>query len=49
MRLAGQAGAHIINDVSALTHDPGSLQAVAESGLTVVLMHALGDPKTMQG
>lgn len=48
MQLAAQAGAHIINDVSALTHDADSLQVAAESGLAVVLMHALGDPKTMQ-
>jgi dihydropteroate synthase len=48
MQMAADAGVHIINDVSALTHDPDSLQVAAESGLAVVLMHALGDPKTMQ-
>ncbi|MFQ5627087.1 MAG: dihydropteroate synthase, partial [Methyloligellaceae bacterium] len=48
MKQAAAAGAHIVNDVSALTHDPESLQAAAETGLPVVLMHAKGDPKTMQ-
>ena len=48
MRQAAGAGAHIINDVSALTHDPDSLCAAVETGLPVVLVHALGDPKTMQ-
>ena len=48
MRRAAKAGADIINDVSALTYDPEALEAAAESGLAVVLMHALGDPKTMQ-
>ncbi len=47
MRRAGQAGADILNDVSALTHDPDALQVAAETGLPVMLMHAQGDPKTM--
>lgn len=47
MRRAAQAGADILNDVSALTHDPDSLAVAAESGLPVMLMHAQGDPKTM--
>ena len=42
------AGATIVNDVSALTHDPGSMAVVAQSGLPVILMHAQGDPKSMQ-
>lgn len=37
------AGAHIVNDVSALRHDPRSLEIVARSGAPVVLMHAPGD------
>ncbi|MEO0793355.1 MAG: dihydropteroate synthase, partial [Pseudomonadota bacterium] len=45
---AASAGADIINDVSALTYDPESLETVADLGLPVMLMHALGDPKTMQ-
>ncbi|TMJ64380.1 MAG: dihydropteroate synthase, partial [Alphaproteobacteria bacterium] len=48
MRRAVGEGAHIINDVSALTHDPRSLSTAAELGLPVILMHALGDPRTMQ-
>jgi dihydropteroate synthase len=48
MRAALKAGAAIINDVSALQHDPQSLAAMAEADCPVVLMHAQGDPKTMQ-
>jgi dihydropteroate synthase len=47
MRRAAAAGADILNDVSALTHDPASLGVAAETGLPVILMHAQGDPKTM--
>jgi len=48
MRRAAQAGVALVNDVSALTHDPGALDAATETGLAVVLMHAQGDPRTMQ-
>ncbi len=48
MREAVAAGADIVNDVSALTYDHDSLEAVADMGCPVVLMHALGDPRTMQ-
>ncbi len=47
-RGAAKAGAKILNDVSALTYDPKCLQAAVEMGLDVVLMHAQGEPKTMQ-
>jgi dihydropteroate synthase len=47
MARAAAAGADILNDVSALTHDPAALEVAAKSGLPVVLMHAQGDPKTM--
>lgn len=47
MRRAAAAGVDIVNDVSALTHDPQSLAVAAETGLPVILMHAQGDPKTM--
>jgi dihydropteroate synthase len=47
-RAAAKEGAKILNDVSALTYDPKSLQAAADTGLGVVLMHAQGEPKTMQ-
>jgi dihydropteroate synthase len=48
MTAAVQAGAQIINDVTALTGDPNSLAAAANSGAAVVLMHMLGEPGTMQ-
>lgn len=48
MRRALAAGVDIVNDISALTFDPDSLGIVAEAGVPVVLMHAQGDPKTMQ-
>lgn len=42
------AGARIVNDVSALGHDPKSAVVVKEARCPVVLMHAQGEPKTMQ-
>lgn len=42
MEAALAAGAHIINDVSALRHDPRSLEFAARCGAPVVLMHAPG-------
>jgi len=48
MRQAIDAGATIINDVSALTFDPDSLSVVAESGVDVCLMHMQGTPDSMQ-
>ncbi|MDX2307458.1 MAG: dihydropteroate synthase [Hyphomicrobium sp.] len=47
MRRAAAAGADILNDVSALTHDPAALETAAATGLPIMLMHAQGDPKTM--
>ncbi len=47
-RAALDAGARIVNDVSAMSHDPGMARAVAGAGAAVVLMHARGDPRTMQ-
>ncbi|PKP90252.1 MAG: dihydropteroate synthase [Alphaproteobacteria bacterium HGW-Alphaproteobacteria-16] len=44
MEAALAAGAHIVNDVSALLWDDRALQVVADAGCPVVLMHA-GDPK----
>ena len=43
------AGARIINDVSALCHDPAALLLVAARGCPVVLMHMRGTPETMHG
>jgi dihydropteroate synthase len=48
MRAAVASGAGIINDVTALTGDPKSLETVATSGAVVVLMHMQGEPRTMQ-
>ena len=47
MSAAASVGAHLINDVRALTR-PGALQAAADSGLCVCLMHMQGQPDTMQ-
>jgi dihydropteroate synthase len=47
MKRAAAAGADILNDVSAFTHEPDSLEVAAETGLPVIVMHAQGDPKTM--
>jgi len=43
MEAALAAGAHVINDVSALRHDPRSLELAATSQVPVVLMHAPGE------
>ena len=43
MEAALAAGAQVINDVSALRHDPRSLEFAARAGVPVVLMHAPGD------
>ena len=42
------AGAQVFNDVTALGFDPRSLPLVAKEQPFVCLMHASGDPKTMQ-
>ena len=47
MRACVGAGAVLINDVAALS-EPGSLQAAADLGVAVVLMHMQGVPATMQ-
>ncbi|ALB72117.1 dihydropteroate synthase [Cronobacter muytjensii] len=47
IREAARAGAHIINDIRSLT-EPGALEAAAQTGLPVCLMHMQGEPKTMQ-
>jgi len=50
MALALEAGAEIVNDVTALRHDPGAARVVAEARAPMVLMHmATPDPRTMQG
>jgi dihydropteroate synthase len=42
------AGADMINDVSALRHDPSMAAVAAGAGAALLLMHMKGDPKTMQ-
>ena len=48
MQRALAAGAHIINDVAALTYEPACMEVAAASNAPIVLMHAQGDPRTMQ-
>ena len=47
-KAALDAGADLINDVAAFTHDPALAKLAAQSQTPVCLMHAQGDPKTMQ-
>jgi dihydropteroate synthase len=47
-RAALDAGASIVNDVSALRFDPALGPAVAAAGAALVLMHMRGEPRTMQ-
>lgn len=48
MAAAIDAGAGIVNDVTALTGDEDSLGLVADRGVAVVLMHMQGEPGSMQ-
>ena len=48
MRRALAAGAHIINDVAALTYEAACMEGAAQSKAPIILMHAQGDPRTMQ-
>lgn len=48
MKAAIEAGATIVNDVTALAGDPASLPLMARSQASVILMHMQGDPRTMQ-
>lgn len=47
-RAALDAGAVVVNDVSALRADPAMAGVVASCGAGLVLMHMLGEPRTMQ-
>ena len=47
MEAALDAGARIVNDVTALAHDPRSSGVVAARRAPVVLMHMRGTPRTM--
>ena len=48
MAAALDAGAQIINDISALTDDPAALATAAGSTAAIVLMHKKGQPRDMQ-
>ena len=48
MTAALEAGARMINDVSALTYDDRSAGVIAAAGVPVVLMHHQGKPESMQ-
>src|SRR5919204_3978915 len=47
-RAAIEAGAELVNDVTALRADPELAGVVADSGAYLCLMHMLGEPRTMQ-
>lgn len=47
-RRALDAGAGLVNDISALRLDPGMAPLIADRGAPVVLMHMKGTPRTMQ-
>ena len=48
MAAALDAGATVVNDVSALRHDPDAAALVAARGCPVILMHMRGTPETMR-
>src|SRR3954447_17324596 len=43
-----EAGATLVNDISALRFDPELAEVCADAGCDVCLMHMLGEPRTMQ-
>ena len=47
-RKAIDAGADIINDISALRFDPGMVALAGETGVPVIIMHMQGTPSDMQ-
>ena len=48
MEAALGAGAGLVNDVSALTHDDRAAEVVAAAKVPIILMHHQGDPQSMQ-
>ncbi|WP_028970421.1 dihydropteroate synthase [Sphingomonas sp. URHD0057] len=48
MTAALEAGARMINDVSALTYDDRAAEVIAAAGVPLVVMHHKGAPETMQ-
>jgi len=47
-RRAIDAGAHIINDISGFSMDPGIVKVIAEGDVSAVIMHIKGTPENMQ-
>ncbi|MCJ7728195.1 MAG: dihydropteroate synthase [Actinobacteria bacterium] len=47
-RMAIDAGAHIINDISGFSMDSNMVKVIAESDVSVVIMHIKGTPENMQ-
>lgn len=47
-RAALEAGADLVNDVTALRFDPELAGVVRDAGVPVILMHMRGEPRTMQ-
>ena len=47
-RAALEAGASLVNDVTALRGDPRMVSVIEEAACPVILMHMQGEPKTMQ-
>lgn len=47
-RQALEAGVHIINDVSGLRKEPRFIELCTEFKAGIVIMHSIGDPKSMQ-
>jgi dihydropteroate synthase len=45
---AVRAGAAIINDISAMEHDPDMASVIVDAQVPVILMHMRGTPETMQ-
>ena len=48
MQAALSVGANIINDISALSYDPESIDVASEAEVPVILMHSQGTPQSMQ-
>ena len=47
-KVALAAGASLVNDVTALRHDPAMAGVVAKAGCPIILMHSIASPATMQ-
>ncbi|OPX24032.1 MAG: dihydropteroate synthase [Candidatus Latescibacteria bacterium 4484_107] len=47
-RRALDAGAALVNDISAMRFDPAMKELIAERGVPVILMHMRGTPRDMQ-